>query len=256
MGTYVVTGAASGIGAATRARLLADGHDVIGIDLKGSDIDADLSSSSGCTAAVDAVLAAENSLAGVVTCAGVAGLPGRDGGRLVALNFFGTVRVLSGLRAALANGVDSAVVAIASNSVTTVPLVSEELVVACLDDDEESATVLGSEVGAVAAYPSSKAAICRWVRLNAPGSDWIGDGITLNAVAPGVTETPMIVETRADPVVGGHFANFPIPVGRPAEPSEIAGVVNFLLSPDARFICGSVLFADGGTDALLNTRRF
>jgi NAD(P)-dependent dehydrogenase (short-subunit alcohol dehydrogenase family) len=46
---------------------------------------------------------------------------------------------------------------------------------------------------------------------------------------------------------------FPIPVGRPGRADEMASVIRFLLSPEASFFCGSVVFADGGSDALLRT---
>ena len=46
----------------------------------------------------------------------------------------------------------------------------------------------------------------------------------------------------------------PIPVGRPGRPEEIAALIEFLLGPDAAFFCGSVVFCDGGSDALLRTR--
>ena len=42
---------------------------------------------------------------------------------------------------------------------------------------------------------------------------------------------------------------FPVPIGRPGRPEEIASLLTYLLSPDAGFFCGSVVFADGGTDA-------
>jgi len=42
---------------------------------------------------------------------------------------------------------------------------------------------------------------------------------------------------------------FPIPIGRPGRPEEIASLLAYLLSPDAGFFCGSVVFADGGSDA-------
>ena len=44
---------------------------------------------------------------------------------------------------------------------------------------------------------------------------------------------------------------FPIPVGRPGRAEEIAAFIAFLLGPDARFFCGSVVWLDGGSDALL-----
>jgi hypothetical protein len=46
----------------------------------------------------------------------------------------------------------------------------------------------------------------------------------------------------------------PIPAGRPGQAVEIAALVEFLLGPDAAFFCGSVVFCDGGSDALLRTR--
>ena len=51
--------------------------------------------------------------------------------------------------------------------------------------------------------------------------------------------------------IGRFIDEFPIPVGRPGKPEELAAFVAFLLGPDARFFCGSVLFCDGGTNALL-----
>ena len=41
-----------------------------------------------------------------------------------------------------------------------------------------------------------------------------------------------------------------MPIGRRGTPAEIAALIEFLLGPDARFFCGSVVFCDGGTDAM------
>ena len=55
----------------------------------------------------------------------------------------------------------------------------------------------------------------------------------------------------------GQFVDaFPIPVGRKGTADEVAAFVAFLLGPDARFFCGSVLFVDGGTDAQLRPDDF
>jgi NAD(P)-dependent dehydrogenase (short-subunit alcohol dehydrogenase family) len=78
MGTYVVSGSASGIGAAVATRLRDDGQTVIGVDLHDAEITGDLATTSGRDAAVATVTAMTDRVDGVVPCAGVAGLTGTD----------------------------------------------------------------------------------------------------------------------------------------------------------------------------------
>jgi NAD(P)-dependent dehydrogenase (short-subunit alcohol dehydrogenase family) len=61
----------------------------------------------------------------------------------------------------------------------------------------------------------------------------------------------LLQSTRDDATIGQFIDDFPIPVGRVGTADEVAAFVAYLLGPDARFFCGSVLFLDGGTDALL-----
>lgn len=73
--------------------------------------------------------------------------------------------------------------------------------------------------------------------------DYAKQGIRINAVAPGYVDTPMIAGGKPavqDKIVAMH------PVGRIAQPEEIAKVIAFLLSEDASFVTGSVHLADGG----------
>ncbi|HZP29252.1 MAG TPA: SDR family oxidoreductase [Acidimicrobiia bacterium] len=257
MGTIAITGAASGMGAATKARLEAGGHRVIGVDQRDADVVADLSTADGRRAAIAGVRdRAGGSLDGLVTYAGVGPLPNRAGSLLVSVNYFGTVELLTGLRELLAAGTDPAAVAISSNSTTTQPGVPAALVTACLSGDEAEARRVGDEVGSIGAYPATKTAVARWVRRNATTPEWIGAGITLNAIAPGFIATPMTEEGKNDPELGPLLDQFPLPVGRPGRAEEIAALVAFLLGPDGRFFCGSVLFDDGGTDALLRPDDF
>jgi len=251
--TVVITGAASGIGAATTARLAGAGWRVIGVDKDELDIVADLGTPEGRRRAVEESAArCDGTLAGIVTCAGQAGMPGRAGSTLSAVNYFGTVEVLEGLRPLLAPG--GAAVAISSNSTTVQPAIPSDLVDACLEHDEELSARLADAHGPLAAYPATKLAVAHWVRREATGPKWAGAGLRLNAVAPGMIDTPMVAEIRADPEAGPLLDFLPIPVGRPGRPEEIAALIEFLLGSDAAFFCGSVIFCDGGSDAVLRTR--
>ena len=190
-------------------------------------------------------------LAGIVTCAGLAGLPGRAGSLLASVNYFGTVDLLVGLRPLLAPG--GAAVAISSNSTTVQPAVPADLVEACLRHDEELSAQIADARGSLVTYPATKLAVAHWVRRNATGPDWAGSGLRLNAVAPGMIDTPMVAGMRADAKAGPMLDMLPIPVGRPGRAEEIATVIDLLLGPDGTFFCGSVVFCDGGSDALLRT---
>ena len=190
-------------------------------------------------------------LAGIVTCAGLAGLPGRAGSLLASVNYFGTVDLLVGLRPLLAPG--GAAVAISSNSTTVQPAVPADLVEACLRHDEELSAQIADARGSLVTYPATKLAVAHWVRRNATGPNWAGSGIRLNAIAPGMIDTPMVAGLRADAKAGPMLDMLPIPAGRPGRAEEIAAVVDLLLSADGAFFCGSVVFCDGGSDALLRT---
>jgi NAD(P)-dependent dehydrogenase (short-subunit alcohol dehydrogenase family) len=167
---------------------------------------------------------------------------------LVSVNYFGAIEVIVGLREPLA-AAGGAVVAISSNSTTCQPGFSLELVDACLAGDEAAARQVADEGDSLTAYPATKTAIARWIRRNATGSDWIGAGVRLNAVAPGMVETPLVAEGRADPLVAPLLDMYPMPMGRAGRPEEIATAVDFLLHTE--FCVGTVMLIDGGTEALL-----
>ena len=242
------------MGAATRKRLENDGHRVIGIDLRHAEVIADLSTTEGRAGAVTETLQlCDGTLDGLVTAAGL-GPPVR--GELIArVNYFGSVTLLEGLRPALAQADTAQVVQIGSNSASTSPNLPAELVEAYLSGDEDESVRLVNltprPFDSAVAYGSAKLAVSRWCRRAAVSEDWIGQGITLNVIAPGPVQTPLFQMGKDDDDYGPLLEGFPVPAGEPATAELLADWIVFLLSPSARFACGSVIFVDGGTDALL-----
>jgi NAD(P)-dependent dehydrogenase (short-subunit alcohol dehydrogenase family) len=245
MGTIAITGSAGGIGGALRHRLEEDGHRVVGIDVRDAEVVADLATADGRAAMVDAVTEQTGgALDGVVAAAGVTH---DDGALVTAINYFGAVATLEGLRPLLAGRPGASAVAVASNSTTTQPGLSLEHVAACLAGDEPAARAAAGH--GVGAYGASKLALARWVRRHATTDAWIGAGVRLNAIAPGFIATPMTAGT--EDFIMGLGDVYPIPIGRAGRAEEVAAVLALLLSPDGAFFCGSVITMDGGTDAAL-----
>lgn len=252
MGTYVVTGSASGMGRATAERLRLAGHSVIGVDIKDADVTADLSTAAGRRAAGEAVLQrCPGALDGAVLAAGLGPIPGRD--HLIAeVNFFGVVDLLTALRPALAHTGRAKVVVVASNSTTVTPLVPRRAIRALLAGDPDKAVRAVRWFGRRSApiiYAASKIAVARWVRRNAVTREWAGAGIRLNAIAPGAVMTPLLAEQLADPTEARAIDAFPVPIGGFGDPGHLAEWMVFMLSDAADFVCGSVVFVDGGSDA-------
>lgn len=254
MGIYAVTGSASGMGRAVAEKLSRDGHTVVGVDVKEAEIVADLSDVQGRRAAADAVRrASKGSLDGAVLAAGLGPGPGRDRPRLIAqVNYFGVVDLLEAWQPLLAAADGAKVVVFSSNSTTTTPAVPARAVRAFLAHDAEKAVravrLFGGSAS-VMAYAASKIAVSRWVRREAVGSGWAGAGIRLNALAPGAIMTPLLQEQLSDGRRAKLVRSFPVPTGAFGDADQLADWVLFMLSDAADFLCGSVIFVDGGTDA-------
>jgi NAD(P)-dependent dehydrogenase (short-subunit alcohol dehydrogenase family) len=247
---YAITGACSGIGLHVYQQLCAEEHKVIGIDLAGSEIEADLSTPAGRKeAAGELTSLCPEGLDGLITCAGLGGHVA-DAGQVIAINYYGTVELVEHCVPLLKKR-GGHVVTIASNSIAIDGLADTSLVEYLLTGEENEAKAIASTLEQHLIYASSKKAIAHWSRVRA--TNLIRDHkIRLNCIAPGMTETPLVSAGRehsdSDRRNLEQFAST-IPAGFTAQPDMIADAVLFFLSTASRYIAGQVLFVDGGHEA-------
>jgi NAD(P)-dependent dehydrogenase (short-subunit alcohol dehydrogenase family) len=253
--TSVITGARSGIGRATAELLRSRGETVLGIDLSGCEIDADLSNADGRNRALAEVQKhCPDRIDSLILCAG---LSSSDGAAVVSVNYFGTVAIAEGLRPQLAQGHKPRAV-IVSSSATILPT-DDSIVALCLAGDEAKAREAATSASRDQAvsrqgliYSASKVAVSRWIRRTALLPEWAGDGILLNGVSPGLVRTPMTIPLLASEEGRALLAKaVPRAVAEPAEPEDIALLLAFLAGADNRYLVGQVLYCDGGTDVLM-----
>lgn len=252
MGTYAVTGSASGMGRITADKLRAEGHVVIGVDIEASEVTADLSTPQGRRHAAEAALtAADGHLDGAVLAAGLGPTPGARH-MIPQVNYLGVVELLRAWRPALAAAGNAKVVVFSSNSTTTTPLVPRRASRALLDGNPDRAlraTRLFGPAAPAMIYAASKIAVSNWVRRHAVQPAWIGAGIRLNAIAPGAILTPLLQRQLANPTEAKAVRMFPVPAGDYGDAAQLGDWVLFMLSETADFLVGSVIFVDGGSDA-------
>ena len=233
----LVTGAASGIGAALVARLRARGDDVIASDRTQGDnrITADLSDPGGAGALAAAV---DGPLDGIAL---VAGLPGtHPPARILQVNTLANMALLDALAPKLADG--AAVVAV--SSITAHRSVwDESRINRLLAGDHDGIDALTGEE----AYALSKAALNRWALLTAAMLK--PRGIRLTTVSPGPIDTPILKDFE-ESMGKDRMEMARMMVGRHGQADEVAAAIAFLLSDDARWISGTDLKVDGGFHAV------
>ncbi|MGZ4683624.1 MAG: SDR family NAD(P)-dependent oxidoreductase [Acidimicrobiales bacterium] len=227
----LVTGGASGIGAACAARFAAEGATVVTADIAGTpDHVLDVTDEAAVSAAVDAIVAQHGRLDSVVNAAGVAGggpahlVPLEEWERVIAINLTGTFLVAKhALRPMLEQG---------SGSIINIASIEG---------------IEGTEGGS--AYNASKAGVIMFTKNLA--IDYGRAGVRANAICPGFIETPLLNAvmdlpemTKARETIRDHHK-----LGRFGQPSEIAGAALFLASEDSSFVTGHALVVDGGFTA-------
>lgn len=254
MRNIVISGSASGIGLACREKFEAMGDRVIGIDIRDADIIADLATREGRQRAISEALAmTDNAIDGVILSAGVSGMQ-HSGDFTVSLNYFGSIDLFDGLRPAMEGRPNPCAVGLVSNSSQFGIDYDDPMVLALLEGDEDKCRQMILDLDRGAGYRYSKHALARAIRHRA--CEWGPLGVRINAIVPGMTETPMVAALQEDPEVGQMLDLLPIPLGRRGTAAEMAGTIAFMLSDDASYIHGMMMWVDGGTDAAIRPDRF
>jgi len=221
--TAVVTGGASGIGRAVADRLRAAGTDVVVWDLRGGEIDCDISDPDSVSTAMDLTVAGHGAPDRLVACAGL-GASGLlleqtpdDWRRVIDTNLTGTWLTMRAVAQTMVDqGAGGSIVAVSSIS----------------------GTLADRDMGA---YCVSKAGIDMLVRVAA--AEWGVHGIRVNAVGPGVTRTPMLANPEQLPGwVEGLTERTPL--GRIGEADDVAEAIVAVL--EMSWVTGQTVFADGG----------
>ena len=237
----LITGGASGIGLAAAHAFAREGASVVVADIEGageaaeairaqggnaSAVRADVTGFAACQAMV---AHAVETFGGLHVAVNNAGVPSDIGGefedftidnwnRLMAVNLTGVFLSMKAEAPALKAHGGSAIV----NTASVASVVAQP---------------------GMAAYVASKHGVAGLTK--AAALDFIGHGIRVNAVCPGIIDTPMLAGATSDPDIVAAMEGA-VPIGRMGRPEEVAEAILFLASDAASYMVGALLHADGG----------
>lgn len=240
-GVILVAGGAGGIGAETSLRLAETGASIVVADLYGDSASAvaenivagggramgifcDITRPEDCDAVAQAAVDRFGRLTGMVNCAGVSrphdslSLPPADWSRMVDVQLNGAFYLAQSCARRMIPGGGAIVFITSTNAAAAFPR--------------------------RAAYCAAKAGVAMLTKVLA--IEWAAQGIRVNAVGPAYVATEMTQRNIAAGNVNEAQIKARIPLGRLAEPGDVADAVAFLLSSKASFITGHSLYADGG----------
>ncbi len=250
--TIVITGVSSGIGARTAELAIAQGADVIGIDMRdppvahGAFLKGDISTPEGIAAIVERLPPRIDALLNI------AGVSGTGGAALtLAINFYGLRLLSENLAGRIREGGAVVNVASVAGYGWRANLERAKRLVAAPGFPDIRKVLAENDVPNEIGYPLSKELLILWTQMAAHQPLFKRRGIRVNAVSPGPVETPILTQFRS--VLGDAKVDSDIDrTGRAGTASDIAPVILFAASDAARWINGANLAADGGLEASIN----
>ena len=246
----VVTGAASGIGAAAAQALRRDGFKITAIDLNDPGDVADRFHQIDLDALSEPLPALDRPVDALVNAAGLPPRPGTEA-KVLRVNFFALRRLTLHVLPLMPPG--GSIVHMASKAgarwrenIAQVHRLMNQPDSATLED-----FVLAENIDPVRSYDLSKEAVVSWTKSMT--ATLIDRGLRMNCVSPAATRTPILEDFEQ--AFGQRASRGVRMTRRPGTPKEIAEVIAFLASPASEWVRGCNIEADGGLTAMLETEQ-